>query len=680
MACIQGPPPDIEDPDLNCTLSAGQPIPDPEPPSTQPVPTYTNTDWDFDCIPPDMTYADLHVMVDELLTDMNKNRTEHGMQPLQHNDNLTYAAFIHATYLYDSWSSRKPGMDFDGDGIDEHTEQLTHEETWPPVIGRETTRDRTNEAGFLHGKIIETFAGEADGAGSPMDAYGGLKTNWTGDDPGAFAPYVQDTDPNIADLKYIGIGWKNGVYVFLHGAGEDTGTVIQPAPNLQEAKELICVEDNIDPLTEPCAENPPPDATQNCPPARTYEKMHEESMDAINEMNRYRKSKGMQPLFWSPHLTAMAQWQATFVAEHGATGPCGTWELSTHCSIGGPHGDNLTERKQEVGFLGTIGEGIAAGGATNPLYTFCGFKDEYVDENNMGHFGPFFSTEGNSQNYRWVGIGWKDGVTVFNYGGGNAGGTFTKPVPPIEDPDLLCDASPTAPGVPPEAAAIGWDYVPEPETTFGSKSIDPSTLPCVEDKAQNLLPVKCPTVRTYEINHQVAQPMIDEVNRIRYNRGLPPLKWSDNLAAAAQWQASYQYDNNFLGHVSPNLSHGTTLSERVQSAGFKSHPQLQPSEAGQGNQLTEPANQGSIHGYCYFKNTEWPPGGEPRGHILMFLVDRQDWPPGKVPPPTDPTVQYTHIGYGWKGGRKTYVFGSENRDGIPHGPVPPIEDPDLLCL
>lgn len=460
MSCITGPPPDIEDPDLLCT---GPTTPETEPidPRSQPCPEYLNVGWPIEC-PTPRTYANMRTASEPIIDSINSYRTSRDMQPLVWNSNLTYAAQMHASYLYDTWEQRDPAVtiDFDLDTVPETYETLTHFQHVPHVQDRETLRQRTDEAGFLHGRITESLAGSKNGVGSPMDAYCAFKSEYTGDgngdgDPGAFAPMTAGWDTGIQDLKYIGIGWKHGVFVYVYG-GEQS-TVIEEAPPIEDLdSEIQCGEAPLVPLIpteEPCPPYSHPEWPVECPTPITYDLIERVCQPAVDETNRYRESRGMKPLIWDNHLAWAAMAQAWWNDDNGKGG---------HDSPGAFWGDNFSERiayanyKNANGIRARFASEGAAGTAnfqgggpqgSNPMFAFCKFKnawkcDEPVQECNS-HFGPMTQNKTNVLEFRHIGMGWQGTKWVFIYARLYGPDEYAHPPHPLRDlysinPDWAC--------------------------------------------------------------------------------------------------------------------------------------------------------------------------------------------------------------------------------------------------
>ncbi|MGI5835266.1 MAG: CAP domain-containing protein [Chloroflexota bacterium] len=69
-------------------------------------------------------------------------------------------------------------------------------------------------------------------------------------------------------------------------------------------------------------------------------------------------------------------------------------------------------------------------------------------------------------------------------------------------------------------------------------------------------------------DQSLTQQVVDLVNQERLKAGLLPLKWNEQLAAAATAYAQDMASRNFFSHHSPE---GTTPVERAQSAGYEAY-------------------------------------------------------------------------------------------------------------
>jgi uncharacterized protein YkwD len=253
--------------------------------------------------------------------------------------------------------------------------------------------------------------------------------------------------------------------------------------------------------------------------------------------------------------------------------------------------------------------------------------------------------------------------------------------------------------LPQEAINLGWDEAPL-GTEWNVFNIDPGTEPCpynvptdwgVPDPVSGWDGVgdpTCPVVRTYALMEHISQPLTDEVNRYRYDRGMPPLRWNDNLAAAAQSAASWRYDNTISGEY-PLVPHsyqgnvnGTNYAQLIAWANYKKLINT-GAEHENGNQNVP---QAPLHTFCYFKDIggpssdgspgEWNPVDQVAELHLKTYINTPI-----IQNPETPRVIRSHnteYGVGWKGGRRVMMFGAPDPLNT-HGAVPPIEDTDIIC-
>lgn len=251
--------------------------------------------------------------------------------------------------------------------------------------------------------------------------------------------------------------------------------------------------------------------------------------------------------------------------------------------------------------------------------------------------------------------------------------------PPDPDPDPDPD-----PGTIPQSALdLGWNTsnlssLTTDPSTFGTGNVDLCTdwppYPHHDDtghanadaQSTDTLPVECPTPRTLSMHETLAAPMIEWLNKYRYSRGLGPVTYSDHLSQAAQTMASYMYDNDYLGHESPGDPRGGTMAERINWTGFPVVGGSQQ-ESNAGLNQTFQSTQSAVHGLAtFFVNNEIDPlTCEPvdPSH-LKGLIDGD----------------YDHIGYAWKGGKKSFVGAKlDTTQTIPPLNTPIFADPDLTC-
>jgi len=195
----------------------------------------------------------------------------------------------------------------------------------------------------------------------------------------------------------------------------------------------------LNPDLEPC---PTPNPALTFPPTcLTYQELRNQTAVTVDDINRYRIDRGMQPLLWSDHLACAAQWHASDLYDR--------WETAYNSMLNHiapeptPHGATPGVRVTNAGFNhdpGTVNEGIS--GVKNWLGTvedsYCNFKSEYnaADECNSAHFNPMICPL--SSGLTHIGIGFKSGLYVYVYATRTPPNEPLNTVPLIEDPDLIC--------------------------------------------------------------------------------------------------------------------------------------------------------------------------------------------------------------------------------------------------
>lgn len=473
MDCFGTAPP-IEDPDLLCDFDEENPPPPDIPignpaeysvqkipeqpteappsrliPDNEPCPPYEHLPeyrYQVTC-PEQRTYQELRDAFAEVLYAGNSYRMSRGMQPLQWDDHLAAAAQWFASWFREQANNNLPHDVSPGD---------VHGETLP---------ERINNAGFplLEDKAYQHREGSVWFAGlgtNPMQVFCKFKNkdrkvadHYQSDtNAGPFAPFVDDTSPNVIGFTHFGGAWKNNVVVYLWATIDPSGTYGDLPPI--EDPDFLCEPQPKNPLNHDCGTYDEAAAQWpiTCPDPISYERLRIASAQPIAEGNTYRTARGMEPLVWLDNLAYAAQIQASYLYKTWANRPT---------TVDGEQLNKLTHVQKtpevpgRVYFWHRMAEGnVTDAGASaaegiggyadwlhhNPQTAFCQFKQEYINDQQALHFLPWVNSEDPAVvNYRYVGVGYKEGIVVWLYAGGpNIKIGAVPPLSQVGDPAILC--------------------------------------------------------------------------------------------------------------------------------------------------------------------------------------------------------------------------------------------------
>lgn len=309
---------------------------------------------------------------------------------------------------------------------------------------------------------------------------------------------------------------------------------------------------------------------------------------------------------WNQHLVQAAQWHASDMVDRG---------YRSHIAPEGAiHGYTPEDRILNAGFdldlTKPVQELIVDRPWTEPM------PNDYIKlayfQGRIGYPTPDIPN-------LTMGAAWKNETVVILFAVHNIPENNGY-LPNFTDPDLLCDVV-----LPPE-----W--------------------PCPEyDQVAAGWPITCPTVRTYALMEQATAQVIAEGNRYRESRGMVPLTWNDNLAAAAQWHATYLSDNwdtvateaqsTPEGEVAGG-PHGDDVAERAMNAEFY----------GVVSQVTEfsadrTQNINPMEAFCQMKKS-WEAEQDPNQFYMFTANFEYNTPLGDG-----------YIGMGWKNNVFVTVIG-----------------------
>ena len=167
-----------------------------------------------------------------------------------------------------------------------------------------------------------------------------------------------------------------------------------------------------------------------CPQTTTLTDLRNDFAEVVQEGNTYRVSRGMAPLVWSDNLAVAAAWHAGDMHDRG---------YSSHTALDpAPYGGAPWDRAALAGIPGFTAEGISGNANADPFSAFCGFKSEWTDDANVGHFGPWVGNPGaplDPPEYRTVGAAIVGDFTVWLY---SKATTINYPAPPLNHPSYTC--------------------------------------------------------------------------------------------------------------------------------------------------------------------------------------------------------------------------------------------------
>lgn len=354
----------------------------------------------------------------------------------------------------------------------------------------------------------------------------------------------------------------------------------------------------------------PPDPDVGCVPV-TNGNLETDGSTYLANLNADGRTNAVT---WSQNLAAAAQWHASDMVDR--------LYVAEQALDPDPHGKTPTDRVVNAGFDLTL----------NPT--------QLIDSTGLNAsveaaYASLAQTPPDVPNL-YTGAAVKNSVYVFLWATAPASPSHGT-VPEITDPDLLCDVV-----LPPEEPCPPYTYSP--------------------------WPIECPTPRTYANMQAATAEVLVEGNRYRASRGYTPLAWNDNLAAAAQWHATYLYDNWNAVELTASSDpqgevtggpHGDDVTERANNAGFTGTVAQEIRVSDSLDFDVDP-----MESFCAMKNT-WNSETE-TGDFYMFTADFEfNTPQGDG-----------YIGIGWKKGVYVYVIGkcSQNEQDHQYLDMPEVGD------